>query len=1223
MRHKDDIPGQVHGVELDFIARLAASLRPGARLVELGSLFGRSSWTWAQAKPADAVLYCIDPWRREPWISVLEAEFRTSFSLETFCRHMADCTDVVPLRTTSPDGVGDWAVPVDLVFDDSVHCNPVFRRNLDFWRPLLRAGGILCGHDYHPDFPDVVAEVDALAEREGATVERAGAVWAVRVREAGRRAAAFETEGDRPPALSLALDEVPPTFSKRAAMINREEAALCYQLARDHTDGSGAIVDLGCFLGETTRLFAEGLRANPRITTPITGIGKRIWAYDRFLFEPYKGYDACVSEAEVSTRSFFPLFSERIAEVADAVTVVPGDLLQLDWTGQPIDILFVDIAKSWRLNDRVIKLFFPALRPGRSVIVQQDYFYCNAPWTIITMELFADWFVYEGAAFGSSAIFTLRRPLPRALLEVDLDRHLSLPTKLALLDRARRRQSGCRALLISTAMVFTLILEGRLDQALAEYRHVKVAAEQSPDDGWRGALLWNLEQLGNEFRPRFASQGVAIAEFEGLIGPAAYCGRVAVAKDGRVRLLDAIADESALKGRQLTVLHGTAEGKSVTVREHGPNWDEIVLADPSALPAGETAACIALSDYVGLRPVGRGAEGCRLLWLEAARDHFVQRHIPATPGTPVRLEVEIEDAPHFDVELTDVVAGSGAVFDLATLAAAPPRSAGMMPLDGAQAVPYGNGVRLSIAYQVGGDFAAPRLTLFARKDGVLAGAGITVRSARLLSLEPKSFSDLGGPRILVVSADPTCPQDSAARHRLNHLCRALKARDAAVHLVVGLPPGSVGVDGDALRTMARMWDSVQLVPLPDAPTAGAADWPSAIRGAIDLEVLSERFHAVVVASPELAGVLCLFENLQVLRVLDLSAATARTGESDLTERADLLLAATEAGAAALRQRTARPVLVLPSHAEDLFVPRTGTPLEPMPARRIGVLSGDPEEAASLQRLIDALCAREHRLPGDTELWIAGPAVAGLDDAAARFVRVLPAVGDLDTFHRSLDVCVALEGGGSQPLGAVCALSHGVPLIGTAAALHDLPADSVIGQRHYRYSGMDALTEGLVELMADGGDLPALAEESRTRQWAAGRICEAALDELIVRIRAPHWSADRQSVPVFELDDRLPDDRPVYLYGAGAGCRILLDLLSDDQRRRIVGAIDRFCHGETRFGYTVLAPEAVPEEDRSRGVFILTLTTKAWRSAANDLREAGFEDVRTAFYPIRRAMRETE
>ena len=50
-----------------------------------------------------------------------------------------------------------------------------------------------------------------------------------------------------------------------------------------------------------------------------------------------------------------------------------GNLLALDWTGGPIEILFIDLAKSWDLNRWVLTKTFPRLIPGHSVVIQQDW----------------------------------------------------------------------------------------------------------------------------------------------------------------------------------------------------------------------------------------------------------------------------------------------------------------------------------------------------------------------------------------------------------------------------------------------------------------------------------------------------------------------------------------------------------------------------------------------------------------------------------------------------------------------------------------------------------------------------------------------------------------------------------------------------------------------------------------------------------------------------------
>ena len=54
---------------------------------------------------------------------------------------------------------------LDFVFLDGDHAYPSIRADIDAWRPKVRRGGILSGHDYTPLMPDVVRAVDETFER--------------------------------------------------------------------------------------------------------------------------------------------------------------------------------------------------------------------------------------------------------------------------------------------------------------------------------------------------------------------------------------------------------------------------------------------------------------------------------------------------------------------------------------------------------------------------------------------------------------------------------------------------------------------------------------------------------------------------------------------------------------------------------------------------------------------------------------------------------------------------------------------------------------------------------------------------------------------------------------------------------------------------------------------------------------------------------------------------
>ena len=88
--------------------------------------------------------------------------------------------------------------------------------------------------------------------------------------------------------------------------------------------------------------------------------------------------------------SFRPRFDAHVARFDVPHDVHEGDITKIGWSGGPIDVLFLDVLKSWEINDAVLRDFFPSLVPGRSVIVHQDYGWGDTPWIPITVELMRD-----------------------------------------------------------------------------------------------------------------------------------------------------------------------------------------------------------------------------------------------------------------------------------------------------------------------------------------------------------------------------------------------------------------------------------------------------------------------------------------------------------------------------------------------------------------------------------------------------------------------------------------------------------------------------------------------------------------------------------------------------------------------------------------------------------------------------------------------------------------
>jgi hypothetical protein len=177
------ITGQMSVEELEGLARLARAVPPNGCIVEVGSLFGLSAWTLAKNAHPSVTVYGIDPWVREPWMLPIEESAGHTLSLETFRANVSDLPNIIPLRGYSPTDFAGWQRRVDLLFEDSVHTNPVLHQNLTFWTPFVRPRGVICGHDYCDQFPDVKAEVNRITAAHDTQAQVTGTLWSVRVPE--------------------------------------------------------------------------------------------------------------------------------------------------------------------------------------------------------------------------------------------------------------------------------------------------------------------------------------------------------------------------------------------------------------------------------------------------------------------------------------------------------------------------------------------------------------------------------------------------------------------------------------------------------------------------------------------------------------------------------------------------------------------------------------------------------------------------------------------------------------------------------------------------------------------------------------------------------------------------------------------------------------------------------------------------------------------------------
>lgn len=245
-------------------------------------------------------------------------------------------------------------------------------------------------------------------------------------------------------------------------MLSPDELRLLYALARDYADGSGAIVDAGCFLGGSSAALLAGLRDRDHKWG-----GPPLFSYDLFQVEDYTRDTFFAGHGLEIGDSFRRLYDENIAPFNAPHTVREGDIIELGWDGGPIDVFFVDILKTWTINKAVHESFFPSLVPGRSLIVHQDYGWGLLPWLHISTELMWESLRRVDMMPFGTHVFLLERPIDPDVLSLDLERDIDEHERIRLIDRAIDRNVGEARGMVELSKAMLLGTSGRQEEGLA------------------------------------------------------------------------------------------------------------------------------------------------------------------------------------------------------------------------------------------------------------------------------------------------------------------------------------------------------------------------------------------------------------------------------------------------------------------------------------------------------------------------------------------------------------------------------------------------------------------------------------------------------------------------------------------------------------------------------------------------------------------------------------
>jgi hypothetical protein len=138
---------------------------------EIGVLRALTSGNLLAARPL-LTLFLVDPWAEalpgdryydSGDKNALKTQAEHNRDMKTALSHIREYGNRARvIRARSRNAVYIGSEPLDFVFIDGDHSRQGVAEDIEIWRPLIKHGGWIGGHDYdHPDFPGVKAAVDA------------------------------------------------------------------------------------------------------------------------------------------------------------------------------------------------------------------------------------------------------------------------------------------------------------------------------------------------------------------------------------------------------------------------------------------------------------------------------------------------------------------------------------------------------------------------------------------------------------------------------------------------------------------------------------------------------------------------------------------------------------------------------------------------------------------------------------------------------------------------------------------------------------------------------------------------------------------------------------------------------------------------------------------------------------------------------------------------------
>jgi hypothetical protein len=238
---------------------------------------------------------------------------------------------------------------------------------------------------------------------------------------------------------------IPPWFANFPTMMSLEEMRMLAWIAQFNPKG-GTLIDLGPFLGGSTVAMAHGLMAARKTD--------KIHSFDFFeISEPHKhhfyykrGYEYFEGSDTV------PVFNYLTNYFSELIIGHKGDVLKEKCPSNDPSVVFIDLSKTWQLNDHLLVEFFTNMKAG-CVIVQQDFIYFQYPWLCHTMKMLENKVEFLSNTEDHSVVYGVHAPITRKDILPCLRANVTNEQVAAAIIDSKKHFSGLRQLEMIDALL--------------------------------------------------------------------------------------------------------------------------------------------------------------------------------------------------------------------------------------------------------------------------------------------------------------------------------------------------------------------------------------------------------------------------------------------------------------------------------------------------------------------------------------------------------------------------------------------------------------------------------------------------------------------------------------------------------------------------------------------------------------------------------------------------